>query len=115
MAYATTAELATYLNVAEGDLTVGDRELERASELLDDVIVATYTTDDSDVETALQDATCAQVEYWIELGEEHDISGQRGAIEVKGLSISQLPGTLAPRAKRHLASQNLLSRAVESA
>lgn len=117
MAYATTAQLATYLNVAEGDLTVGDRELERASELLDEVIVTSYDTDDSDVEDALADATCAQVEFWLEVGEEHDISGQRGSISVGGqggLEIDSLPQTLAIRARRALARENLLVRSVQA-
>lgn len=115
MAYATTAQLAAYTGIAEGSLpSNADLMLDRASELLDDVIVATYTTTDSDVQDALQDAACAQVEFWLEVGEEHDITGQRGEVEIERMRIARLPGTLAPRARRHLASENLLSRAVEA-
>lgn len=113
MAHATTAELATWLGVAEGDLVSdASRLLDRATEVIDEAVVAPYDDTDSDILDALSNATCAQVEFWLEIGEEHDISGQRGEIETEGLRISRLPGTLAPRARRALAGQNLLSRSV---
>lgn len=116
MAYATKAELASYLNVNEADLPDdAERLLDRASELIDETVVAVYDTDDEDVQAALRDATAAQVEFWIEVGEEHDITGQRGEIEVEGLRIRKLPGTLAARARRALARENLLSRSVRGA
>lgn len=116
MAYATTAQLAAWLDVSEDDLPEGSaRMLERASEVIDEVVVAPYPTGDDDVVAALADAACAQVEFWFEVGEEHDVAGQRGSISVEGMSISKLPGTLAPRARRALASQNLLTRSVMGA
>lgn len=113
MAHATTTQLAAWLGVVEGDL-VSDaaRLLDRATEVIDEAVVAPYDDTDSDVLEALADATCAQVEFWLEIGEEHDISGQRGEIETEGLRIRRLPGTLAPRARRALTGQNLLSRSV---
>lgn len=113
MAHATTAQLAAWLAVEEGDLP-GDAErlLDRASETIDETVVAPYDDDDSDILDVLADATCAQVEFWIEVGEEHDVTGQRGEIDIEGLHIRQLPGTLAPRARRALARGNLLSRSV---
>jgi hypothetical protein len=115
VSYSTTAQLASWLEVDEGDLTVGDRVLARASELIDEVVVAPYDPDDEDVIEALADATCAQVEFWLEAGEEHDIGGQRGDIAVEGLRIGRLPNTLAPRARRALALQNLLTRSIQPA
>lgn len=115
MSYATTTQLATWLGIDEEDLAAdADRLLERASELIDEEVVAPYDDEDTDVLEALADATCAQVEFWNEVGEEHDTTGQRGSISVEGLSIARLPGTLAPRARRALARENLLSRSVLS-
>lgn len=113
MAHATTTQLAAWLGVAEGELVAdASRLLDRATEVIDEAVVAPYDSDDEDVETALSNATCAQVEFWLEVGEEHDISGQRGEIETEGLRIRKLPPTLALRARRALAGQNLLSRSV---
>ncbi|WP_151480627.1 hypothetical protein [Streptomyces albicerus] len=82
MAYATSAEYQTYTGqTPPADI---DRLLARASELLDsDVLLgAVYDVDasglptDADVIKAFSDATCAQVEYWEEEGEESDVSGR---------------------------------------
>lgn len=78
MAHATEADLTAWL---EGSgLAVpadAERQLERASLLVDRATVAAvYDTDeagtatDQDVLDALSDATCAQVEWWIETGDE---------------------------------------------
>lgn len=116
MAHATTSQLADWLDTSAEDLPAdAARLLDRATEVIDEVVVAPYPTDDEDVAAALADAVCAQVEFWIEVGEEHDVAGQRGSISVDGLSIAQLPGTLAPRARRALASENLLTRSVMGA
>lgn len=115
--HATATQLATYLGVDEQDLTVGARELTRATEVIDEHIVAPYDTEDPDVLSALADATCAQVEFWLEVGEEHDIGGQRGQVSIGGqggLSISKLPNTLALRARRALSRENLLTRSVQA-
>lgn len=113
MAHATTTQLADWLGVDEVDLPAdADRLLDRATETIDEAVVTPYDAEDADVLAALADATCAQVEFWFEVGEEHDITGQRGEIETEGLRIRNLPGTLAPRARRALAGENLLSRSV---
>ena len=119
MAHASTAQLAEWLDVEEEDLVEGAaRLLDRATDVIDDAVVSPYVTDAEDVLAALADATCAQVEFWLEVGEEHDVTGQRGQIAIGGqggLAISRLPSTLAPRARRALALENLLSRSVQSA
>lgn len=82
MAHATAAEYETYTGqTAPADI---DRLLDRATELLDaDVLLgAVYDIDenslpsDADVIAAFRDATCAQVEYWQDTGEEIDVSGR---------------------------------------
>lgn len=112
-AYATEAELTAFVGSAVSD---GARLLERASELVDSHVVATYDVDsstdlptDTDVAAALRDATCAQVEFWVEVGEDHDISGMAGRdVSIGRLSIDKLPDELAPRARRFLANAGLL-------
>jgi hypothetical protein len=135
--YATAADLLAYLGPEYATPVDPDasRLLMRASELLYEVTnrrsqlawdgtiyqyaysgyippspyaVPPYTT--ANYQQALTLACVAQVEFWLETGEEHDIEGLRGSITVgKMLNISQLPDRLAPRAKRALRQVNLLS------
>jgi len=105
VAYATTTELAAYLGDVIPDQA--ERLLDRASDLIDAHIRAPYAADangdptDTDDIAACTAATCAQVEYWASVGEDHDIEGIRGPVTIAGASWS-LPDTLAPRAARHL-------------
>ncbi len=116
--FASRADLASWLGADAP--AQAERLLERAAELLDervtvpfDVDTATQLPTDADVAAALRDASCAQVEYWLELGEEVDIIGQRGRIVVSGFQ-GEAPGRLAPRAKTILARESLVSPRVES-
>lgn len=129
MSYATLGQLAEYLEKAEGTLPPdAPRLLKRASELVQDhTVTAFYRTDvdgnPSDARTisAFQNATCAQVEYWLEGDEEDDIAGplqgmsagsqqqQYGAGENRAT-----PMYLAPRAARFLRLGGLLDSAVQS-
>ena len=141
--YATQAQLAAYLGTEYG--TPSDPEatrlLTRASELINEVTlgksqrawdgtiyqyaysgylppspyaVPPYTQ--AEYQQALALAACAQVEFWLEVGEEHDIAGLRGGLTAgKILNISQLPDRLGPRCKRairqvHLLSANVFAR-----
>lgn len=116
VAYATEAELAAFLS--DGTTVVdASRLLARASELLDERITAPFDVDadtalptDTTVASALSGACCAQVEFWLEVGEEHDVSGlaNRGAA-VGHLRLDSLPPELAPRARRILSSVGLTS------
>src|ERR1035437_4757101 len=103
--YATAADLQAYLGPEYPAPTDPDasRLLMRASELLYEVTnvrsqrawdgtiyqyaysgyippspyaVPPYTT--ANYQQALTLATCAQVEFWLEIGEEHDVLGLRG-------------------------------------
>jgi len=119
-AFATVEDLAgtgtsgrvRWLSDAQLALIAGDEDriLMRATEVVADAVTTGYYVDgagnatDSEVGDALRDACCAQVEQWLEVGEENDIAGYpRGSgFSVGGLNISALPPVLAPRAKRIL-------------
>ncbi len=100
-AYATRAQLAAYLGMAapvDPDLGM-ERMLLRASELVDEMVRAPYTTDadglptDADVAAAMTKATCAVVEAWLEVGETNDVDGLAG----RPVSVSGFSGDRAPR------------------
>lgn len=112
--YATQAELVSFL--AEGTpVPDGARMLARASELLDGVVLAAFSVDtvtnlptDADVAAAMRDACCAQVEAWLEVGEENDVDGLAGTqIAVTGYAGPRAP-TVAPRAFRILHTAGLM-------
>jgi hypothetical protein len=75
MAYATTTQLQAYLGTASLPADA-QRLLNRASDLVDFVTLGRIETTDTEQVLAAQNATCAQVEYWIEMGEDKDINGE---------------------------------------
>lgn len=105
MAYATAADLAAYLGKEPPQ--DANRLLERASEVIDSALGYLVEPDPE----ALKLATCQQVEFWLEVGEAHDIAGVSGAISVDRLSYTA-PPVLAPRARRTLLAAGLLYRGV---
>ena len=114
-AYATAAELTAFL--AAGTVVAEPvRLLTRASELLDDVVRRPYAVDtvtglptDADVAAVMRDACCAQVEQWLEVGEDNDVDGLAGTqASIAGYSGLRAP-RLAPRALRILRNAGLLS------
>lgn len=113
MAYANTTDLATYLGISEADLPAdATRQLQRASELLDYTTMGrTTATENAD---AAKSATMAQVEFWMEAGEESDIYGAKNfrSHSIGGISIQGRISELAPRAKRILSVEGLLYRGV---
>jgi hypothetical protein len=90
--------------------TADDRLLKRATEVVADHVTTGYSiTDAGDpsdpvIIQVLKDACCAQVEQWLEVGEENDIAGypRAASVSVGGLNLSALPSVLAPRARRIL-------------
>lgn len=114
VAYADTTALEEFTGAAAPD--GADRLLARASELVDDRVRCTFDVDtttslptDPDIATALEQAVCAQVEYWVEVGEEHDVEGLSGVgIAVGALRLDELPPELAPRARRILRTAGVL-------
>ena len=74
MPYATAEELSEYLDVPVAGLPIEEeRWRKRASELVDYLVTREPTTDD-ELEAAKL-AVCAQVEFWIKMGEEASIVG----------------------------------------
>lgn len=91
--YATSADYQTYSGqTPPADI---DRRLARASELIDSDVTkaAWYDTDDAGLPTnatvveAFANATCAQVEFWSQVGEQVDTSGPIQGVSLGGLSI----------------------------
>jgi hypothetical protein len=112
-AYATADDLAAWLGKGAPD--DAGRLLMRASALLDGVVYVSFAADesglpcDAGVAATLRDAACAQVEFWIEVGEEHDVDGGAGSlVAVGGLSL-QRPKRLADRALDALRTGGLMS------
>lgn len=93
--YASTAQLSAYL---DGPTPDGARRLlRRASAKVDELLLtATYRTDtagmpvDAPVAAALAEATCAQVEWWGETGD--DGTGAVAALAGARIGTVQLPG-----------------------
>jgi hypothetical protein len=118
--YATVDDLEVWLpagRFAELDADDAVRVLRRASEVIDSFVTAWFAVDDTtgiptDETTAdaVRDACCAQVEFWLEVGEEHDLTGLAGtSAGVGSLRVDRLPPTLAPRALRALNAAGLLA------
>lgn len=120
MPHATSAQLAAYTGAAAP--SDADRLLTRASEVIDAALLtATYSVDsigtarEADVLTALQNATCAQVEFWLAGDEEDDVLGPTQGYAVGGMQVQfgagenrTAPIELAPRAARHLRNCSLI-------
>lgn len=117
-AYAVASDAEDFMSadvwsVVEAD---ADRLLLRASELLDEKVRLPFAIDvdglptDPDIAVALRDACCAQLEFWAEVGEEHDTGGMANRqASIGHLSLQQLPPELGPRARRILAVAGLLT------
>lgn len=124
MAYASRSDLAAYTGADAP--AQAERLLERASELIDSKVIAPYTVDDDDMPSdatqrqAFRDATCAQVEWWIETGDEKGVLAAYSSVSIGSLSLSRgsagssaMTGeALAPRARVHLANADLLYGAI---
>lgn len=78
----------------------------KASELIDFVTFGqaqiAYDGSDADLKQLLADATCDQVEYWLEVGEEHDVAGLSGSLIGGRVQVQKLPPQLGQRALRTL-------------
>lgn len=120
MAYATTAELAAYLGIDESDLPDdAGRLLERASEDVDYITLDRIDDDDTDHTDAAKKATMAQVEMWLETGEQQAIGGNVQGFQVGRLQVQYGAGSnrvapigMAPRARRFLLLAGLLYRGI---
>lgn len=115
MAYATTSDLQTYLG---GSLPPNPtRLLERASELIDYITFGRINTSITEQADAAKKATCQQVEFWMQVGEDRDISDdQYESLRIGSWSATYntdyVLGVVSPRAKRTLHLAGMLYRGV---
>lgn len=122
MAYATTTDLAEYLGVTVGELpSDAERLLDRASELVEHAMFNNYDSSITEHVEAAKKATCAQVEFWNNIGEGTAIVGRNIEGYKSGdLSMSFGKGSnssvdkLSSRATLHLGRHGLLYRGVKN-
>lgn len=114
MAYATLAELASYLGVDEADLPDDtERLLERASEMID-----YHTLNRIEAGETASKATCMQYEWWSQFDEFNtqqfysEISIGPFSTSNRGQNAGGGPPELAPRARQLLMLNGLLYRGV---
>lgn len=121
MSYATTSDLAAYLNVEISSLPAdAQRLLDRAGELIDYVTLGRVDASSPNDLAAARDAACAQAEYWIANGET-DLSPSLSSKSVGRVSMTYAETSrgsagyedLSPRARRFLLRVGLLRRKVE--
>jgi hypothetical protein len=93
-AYATTADLAVYLNATPP--SDARRMLQRASERIDDMLLtAIYDVDtnhlptDLTVRAALRNAVCAQVKWWLDTGDESGAMGVMQSVSIGSVSLGR--------------------------
>lgn len=133
--YATPAEVATYMGILVTELPTNILIIiQRAQELIDYITLNKINDDyltsdktaiaDPEIETAAENATCAQVEYWINIGVESDIvnAGNISSFGIGNFSMAfggsgsgsanASMAVLAPRANRYLFLVGLMYRGV---
>jgi hypothetical protein len=120
MAYATTTELAEYLGTDESSLPEDvPRLLERASELINYITGNRVDVSITEHEEAARKATCAQYEWWAEVGDELGLMSQISSMSIAEFSFSGGSSqqsklkTVAKRAEQYLYLAGLLYRGVE--
>lgn len=104
--YATTPDLTARLSAAYTVPADADQLLLKASELIDFATMGAaeelWVGTDVERKALLTNATCDQVEFWLEVGEEHDVLGLRGGLQGGRVQVQRVPGTLGPRPLRTL-------------
>jgi len=127
--YATTTDLAARLSASYDVPSNADQLLTKASELIEYATLGrsqlvwdgVYPFDmnltdrtrwlarNAIQKTMITNATCDQVEYWLEVGEEHDVVGLPAGASLQGgrVQVNKLPGYLGQRALRSLLSAGI--------
>ena len=105
--FASHAELLARIDTSVYPVPNDTTKLRRdASELIDFVsqgrAQVAFDSDDATLKALLSDATCDQVEYWLEVGPEHDVVGLVGSLTSGRWSVSKVTPALGPRALRTL-------------
>jgi hypothetical protein len=113
--YATLNDVASYLTINMEDLpAMTVRLISRASEDVYYQVRNQYDSSNSSHVEAVKMATCAQVEFWLTLGDDSpSIIDPKNGISIGTLKVDADFGKLCKRAKRYLFSEGLLYRGVE--
>jgi len=116
MSYTNVNSLVEYLSVGEEDLPDDiDRMIDRATELVEEVCMGRIDKDKDRHLEVLEKAVNAQIEYWIEVGDELGVMYAFDKATIGSVSISQdkkLP-VLSPRTKRVLLTNGLLNKGIK--
>jgi len=115
VSYATRSDLAQYLAVPEPELPQqADRLLARASEDIAFFTMGRLDTDLPAHQDAARQATCAQVEFFLEAGEGIGPAVTQRTVGRVSESYASASPQLAPRAHRILAQAGLLYAGAEA-
>lgn len=115
ISYALAADVASFMGKTEAELPANIESLiAKASDLITNSIMIEITTDHTQ---ALNKATCAQVEYWIESGDQVQNSGQiqsysAGSTSVTYANKGSSNKVISSRARSYLARNGLLYRGI---
>ena len=107
MPYATKEDVEAW---ADREVPDVDRKIRNAEILLADVMTQRINDPsvfDAEETDALRDAVCAQIEFWEQVGPEHETGGVHG----KAMGVN-MPGRLARRARSILLDAGLMTQAV---
>ena len=114
LVYATQDDLKAYLEVEALPIIVTDRLLRRASELIKTFTRNNIITTNTKHLEAAKLASCAQIEYWLEMQEsfaiQPDVKGF-GSGDIK-VDFARIPDQLAKRARSYLNEEALLYRGI---
>ena len=119
--YATQDELAAYLAIPKASLPSDvDRLIARAGDHIYSLVKRNYDATQSDHVEAMSNATCAQVEFYMNFTESSAISGSNiSAFSSGSTSVnynidkaSQNTPTLSPRARQYLNNVGLLYQGI---
>lgn len=115
--YATTTDLATYLGITVQNLpTDSQRLLTRASELIQHATLGNIDSTKSNHVNAAKLAVCAQVEYWIDMGEGISTSSGYQSLGIGSFNVNygnnNSQSILSVRGRQYLNNEGLLNREV---
>lgn len=116
ISYADADDLAARLSARYSVPDNAEQLLAKASELIDEATLGraflAWDFEEDETLTPMRDvllqAACDQVEFWLEVGEEHDVAGLRGSLVAGRLQVHPVPYLLGARAKRTLFNGGLL-------
>ena len=94
-------------NLSSTSFQVAEYAAGPAVDLTDDIAVGSVAVKDNQ-QASLSKAVCAQVEFWLEIGEEFDTVGPQGGLTLGSMRIDKMPMKLSPRARRALFTSGLL-------